>query len=173
MRVFIIGVNGFIGNALVGRILTDTDWTVAGIDIEKDRLYPDLLDNPKFEFHHGDLAINREWIELQISRSDVVLPLAAVAIPKVYVENPLLVFNLDFKENLHIIELVAKYKKRLIFPSTSEVYGMCTDAEFDEETSNLVTGPINKDRWIYSTGKQMLDRVIHAYGIQENLNYLK
>lgn len=171
MRVFIIGVNGFIGNALVSRIIHHTDWNVVGIDIDKDRLDKDLLKNERFEFNHGDITINKEWVDFQISRCDVVLPLAAVAIPKIYVDNPLLVFNLDFKENLRIVELCAKFKKRIIFPSTSEVYGMCEDDEFNEETSNLVTGPINKHRWIYSNAKQLLDRVIHAYGLQEGLNY--
>ncbi len=37
---------------------------------------------------------------------------------------------------------------------------MCTDKNFDEDTSNLVVGPINKQRWIYSVSKQLLDRVI-------------
>ncbi|VBB46321.1 hypothetical protein TRIP_B40229 [uncultured Desulfatiglans sp.] len=46
--------------------------------------------------------------------------------------------------------------------STSEVYGMCTDDEFDEHRSNFVLGPIHKQRWIYSCSKQMLDRVICA-----------
>ena len=171
MRVFILGVNGFIGNALVKEILQTQDWHVTGIDIEKDRLDRDVRKNPKFEFYHGDIAINREWIEFQIKRCDVVLPLAAVAIPKIYVENPLFVFELDFKENLKIVELAAKYDKRIVFPSTSEVYGMCQDREFDEESSNLVLGPVNKQRWIYSCGKQLLDRVIHAYGLQHDLRY--
>jgi nucleoside-diphosphate-sugar epimerase len=48
---------------------------------------------------------------------------------------------------------------------------MCTDAEFDSETSNLVLGPINKQRWIYACAKQLMDRVIHAYGQQEGLDY--
>jgi nucleoside-diphosphate-sugar epimerase len=171
MRVLIIGVNGFIGNALVKRILKETDWQVAGIDIDKDRLNADCLSNPKFEFYHGDITINRDWVEFQVKRSDVVLPLAAVAVPKFYVENPLMVFELDFLENLKIIQHCAKYKKRIVFPSTSEVYGMCADKEFDEESSNLVTGPINKHRWIYSNAKQLLDRVIHAYGFEQKLNY--
>jgi nucleoside-diphosphate-sugar epimerase len=47
---------------------------------------------------------------------------------------------------------------------------MCTDPEFDSDTSNFVLGPINKPRWIYSCSKQLLDRVIHAYGMQ-GLNY--
>ena len=59
----------------------------------------------------------------------------------------------------------------MIFPSTSEVYGMCRDAEFDPENSELVLGPINKPRWIYSCAKQLMDRVIYAYGQQEGLDY--
>ena len=32
-------------------------------------------------------------------------------------------------------------------------------------------GPISKERWIYSCAKQMLDRVIYAYGNHEGLRY--
>jgi len=171
MRIFIIGVNGFIGNALVQRILETTDWKVVGIDIEKDRLDVELLSNQRFEFYHGDIGISREWVEFQIKRSDVIVPLAAVAVPKIYIDNPLFVFNLDFKENLRIIERAALYEKRIVFPSTSEVYGMCQDDDFDEESSHFILGPINKHRWIYSSAKQLLDRVIHAYGLQKGLDY--
>lgn len=41
---------------------------------------------------------------------------------------------------------------------------MCSDASFDEDRSPLIVGPINKQRWIYSVSKQLLDRVIWAYG---------
>jgi UDP-4-amino-4-deoxy-L-arabinose formyltransferase/UDP-glucuronic acid dehydrogenase (UDP-4-keto-hexauronic acid decarboxylating) len=43
---------------------------------------------------------------------------------------------------------------------------MCEDKEFEEETSPLIMGPISKGRWIYSCCKQLLDRVIWAYGNQ-------
>ncbi len=59
----------------------------------------------------------------------------------------------------------------MIFPSTSEVYGMCQDAVFNEETSSLVLGPNNKQRWIYSCAKQLLDRVIWAYGQESQLRF--
>jgi nucleoside-diphosphate-sugar epimerase len=48
---------------------------------------------------------------------------------------------------------------------------MSTDAEFDEDASNLVLGPIHKQRWIYSCSKQLLDRVIYAYGAQVGLKF--
>ena len=171
MKIFISGINGFIGNALIRKILQETNWNVIGIDIEKDRVSSELFNSDRFEFYHGDIGVNAEWIELQIKRCDVVLPLAAVAVPKVYVDNPLKVFDLDFTESLKMVRLAVKYGKRLIFPSSSEVYGRCEDEEFDEINSPLVLGPTDKQRWIYSCSKQLLDRVIHAHGLQDGLQY--
>jgi nucleoside-diphosphate-sugar epimerase len=48
---------------------------------------------------------------------------------------------------------------------------MCTDSEFDEATSHWVTGPLHKERWIYSSSKQLLDRIIYAYGKHHHLSY--
>ena len=48
---------------------------------------------------------------------------------------------------------------------------MCPDENFDEESSPLVTGPIKNQRWIYSCAKQMLDRVIWAYGSRGELQF--
>jgi nucleoside-diphosphate-sugar epimerase len=163
MKVLILGVNGFIGHHLTSRILSDSDWAVYGMDLSEERL-EGLPRNRRFEFVEGDISINKEWIEYHIKKADVVLPLVAIATPKVYVERPLAVFELDFEENLRIVRQAHQYGKRVVFPSTSEVYGMCGDAEFDEETSHLVLGPISKERWIYSCCKQLLDRVMWAYG---------
>ncbi len=170
MKILILGVNGFIGNALTHRILETTDWEVFGLDMSDNKL-EHSIGHPRFHFLEGDITINKEWIEYNIKKCDVVLPLVAIATPVTYVKDPLRVFELDFEENLKIIRLCVKYQKRVIFPSTSEVYGMSPDREFDEETSPLMLGPINKERWIYSCAKQMLDRVIYAYGEHENLHY--
>ena len=170
MRVLILGVNGFIGNALTRRILTTTDWQVFGLDVGSDRI-EEFLGEKRFRFLEGDIAINREWIEYHVKKCDVVLPLVAIATPATYVKNPLSVFELDFEENLRVIKMAARYGKRVVFPSTSEVYGMCPDAEFDEDASPLVYGPIRKERWIYSASKQLLDRVIWAMGSANGLRF--
>jgi nucleoside-diphosphate-sugar epimerase len=169
-RVLILGVNGFIGHHLSQRILRETDWEVFGMDMQTDRI-EDLLPEPRFRFFEGDITINREWIEYHVKKCDVVLPLVAIATPATYVTDPLRVFELDFEANLPIVRACVRYRKRLVFPSTSEVYGMSRDAEFDPEASELVLGPINKPRWIYSCAKQLMDRVIHAYGMQQGLDY--
>jgi nucleoside-diphosphate-sugar epimerase len=170
LKVLILGVNGFIGNSLTERILRDTDWEVYGMDMGRDKL-DRCLGHERFHYVEGDITINKEWIEYHVKKCDVVLPLVAIATPATYVTDPLRVFELDFEANLAVVRQCVRYKKRVLFPSTSEVYGMSADTEFDEETSNLVLGPINKPRWIYSCSKQLLDRVIAAYGQQQGFKY--
>lgn len=170
MNILILGANGFIGSHLSEAILAKTDWQIDAMDLTQDKLAA-CLDNPRFHFAIGDITKQKDWITTHIKKCDVVLPLVAIATPILYVQDPLRVFELDFEANLEIIRECVRYQKRIIFPSTSEVYGMCPDNEFDEEKSYLVTGPINKERWIYATSKQLLDRLIFAYGKHQGLSY--
>jgi nucleoside-diphosphate-sugar epimerase len=169
-RILILGVNGFIGHHLSRRVLERTDWHVYGMDMQSDRVEA-FAGHPRFSFYEGDITINREWVEYHVKKCDVVLPLVAIATPATYVREPLRVFELDFEANLPIVRAAVRYGKRLVFPSTSEVYGMCGDAAFDPESSPLVLGPIDKPRWIYACAKQLMDRVIHAYGLEHELDY--
>jgi len=170
LKVLILGINGFIGNSLAEQILKTKDWEVYGMDLQTDKIQG-ILSQPRLHFTQGNIITDNQWVEEHVKKCDVVLPLVAIANPALYVQDPMRVFNLDFEANLDVVRLCVKHKKRVIFPSTSEVYGMCTDEEFDEENSNFILGPINKPRWIYSCAKQMMDRVIHAYGIRGELTY--
>lgn len=169
-RVLILGVDGFIGNALSERLLKSGKYEVHGMDLRSDYIQR-LLGRPGFHFDEGDISIHREWIEYHIRKCDVVIPLVAIATPIEYTRNPLRVFELDFEENLRVVRYCDKYGKRIVFPSTSEVYGMCEDEDFNEDDSKLVLGPIRMQRWIYSCSKQLLDRVIWAYGAQKGLEF--
>ncbi|OQY43611.1 MAG: bifunctional UDP-glucuronic acid oxidase/UDP-4-amino-4-deoxy-L-arabinose formyltransferase [Desulfobacteraceae bacterium 4572_87] len=169
-RVLILGVDGFIGNALSERLLESGRYEVHGMDLHS-KYVQRLMGTPGFYFDEGDISIHREWIEYHIRKCDIVIPLVAIATPIEYTRNPLRVFELDFEENLRVVRYCDKYGKRIIFPSTSEVYGMCEDMDFDEDDSKLVLGPIRMQRWIYSSCKQLLDRVIWAYGQQKGLKF--
>jgi len=170
MNVLIIGVNGFIGHHLSLKLLETSDLHIYGMDMRSDKI-KDVIEHERFHFFEGDITINKEWIEYHVKKSDVAIPLVAIATPASYVQDPLSVFELDFEANLPIIRACVKYKTRVIFPSTSEVYGMCEDERFHPYESNLVLGPLNKPRWIYSCSKQLMDRVIAAYGQQQGLQY--
>jgi nucleoside-diphosphate-sugar epimerase len=170
LKVVILGANGFIGSALTTAILRTRPWEVYAMDLFDNKL-AEVASNPRFHFVEGDISINREWIEYHVKKCDVIVPLVAIANPAQYVTDPLRVFELDFEANLAIVRQCVKYRKRLIFPSTSEVYGMAPDSVLDEEDSTMVYGPIHKQRWIYASSKQLLDRVIYGYGVKAALDY--
>ncbi len=169
MRVFILGAGGFIGTHLTEKLL-NAGCEVSAFDINTSRLER-FIGNSRFTCYTGDIFTETEYIREQVRISDVVLPFAGVAMPLYYLTNPLWTFELDFEQNLKIVRMCVEYGKRVIFPSTSEVYGMSDGSLLDEETSPLVLGPVNKMRWIYSCSKQMIDRVITAYGQEKGLKY--
>ncbi len=170
MKVLLLGANGFIGSHLIEKILMTSDYNVTAFDLSDENLRI-FSESSRFFFKKGDIFHEDIWLEEQVKNCDVVLPFAGVAKPAYYLSHPLWTFELDFEQNLKIVRLCTKYGKRVVFPSTSEVYGLSTDNMLVEDESPLIVGPVEKMRWIYSCGKQMLDRVITAYGQEQGLNY--
>jgi nucleoside-diphosphate-sugar epimerase len=167
MNITIIGANGFVGSNLIRRLLDTTDHEIKALDIEGFN----LKTHKRLEFTKADMFESHDILEKYVEWSDVVLPLAAIANPAMYSQHPVTVFSLDFEENLRIIRYCVAHRKRIIFPSTSEVYGMSPDVPFSEERTNFVLGPTQWQRWIYSCAKQLLERVIWAYSMERGLNF--
>lgn len=168
MKIFIMGINGFIGTHLLRHILEGTSWEVRGFDIQDTNIQQ--TSSPRCTFFKGDIFHEDTLLEEHVTWADVVIPLAGIARPALYITNPLLVYELDYEQNLKVVRMCVKHNKRVIFPSTSEVYGM-TEGILHEDRTPLTVGPIVNTRWIYSCAKQMMDRVIAAYGVQHGLRY--
>jgi len=170
VKILILGVNGFIGSHLSERLLADPQWEVTGFDLAGDYVAR-WAHHPRFTFRQGDIFREDAWLAEAVAASDVVFPLAGVAKPALYVKRPLYVYELDYEQNVKIARLCAEHGTRIIFPSTSEVYGMSPHRELKEDESPLVLGPIAASRWIYSCSKQMMDRVLAALGQERGLRY--
>jgi len=168
VKIFIMGINGFIGTHLLRHILEGTSWEVRGFDIQDTNIQG--IASPRCSFFKGDIFHEDALLEEHVAWADVVIPLAGIARPALYITNPLLVYELDYEQNLKVVRMCVKHNKRVIFPSTSEVYGM-TEGILHEDRTPLTVGPIVNTRWIYSCAKQMMDRVIAAYGVQHGLRY--
>jgi nucleoside-diphosphate-sugar epimerase len=155
---------------LVEKILETTDWEVTAFDLNDGNLKGIAAARP-FAARKGDIFKEDAWLAEQVAASDAVLPLAGIAKPAYYLSHPLWTFELDFEQNLKVVRLCVEHGKRVIFPSTSEVYGLSTDEVLNEDESPLIVGAVNRMRWIYSCGKQMMDRIVTAYGQEKGLRY--
>lgn len=181
MRVLLLGAGGFIGANLAERLLRDGVHDVTAIDIESEKL-EGVLGHAKLAFINHDIRQRAKTLESLVVTHDVVVDLVAMANPSLYVTNPIDVFELNFTENLKIAEMCVKHRKRIIQFSTCEVYGKTVAKvlgknptelpfPFSEDSSPMIMGPIGAHRWIYACAKQLLERVLHAYGLEQGLNY--
>ena len=172
MKALIFGGGGFIGSYLVGHLL-DEGHIVQAVDTNQEKIVEKYSLNNNFTFYKADVSKRNKDIKDIMSDCDVVFNLIAYAIPSLYIEKPLDVVNLNLFENLKIVKHCVDMKKWLIQFSSCEVYGLLggRDGIFSEEESLLILGPVNKTRWIYSCAKQMLERIIYAYGDEKLLEY--
>lgn len=166
MRIALLGAGGFIGSHLAEHLIRQGEHDVVGVDIDLEKL--EGITGPRFEVLKLDIA--DPIVEDVVVSSDVVVDLVAHANPSLYVEKPIEVFELNFLRNLDMINLCVRHRKRIVQYSTCEVYGRPSASAFSED-SDLVLGPISKQRWIYACSKQLLERVIYAHGANGALEY--
>lgn len=169
MKLLIFGAGGFIGSNLVEHLIEQGEHEVVGLDVTDDKLAG--IEGSNFRFVKGNIA-DADLANELVADCDVVVDLIAYANPSIYVEKPLDVVQLNFFENMKILEYCLSHQKRLVQYSTSEVYGKRTrDESYSDDHSDLVMGPVQKQRWIYASSKQLLERIIYAHGIQGDLDY--
>lgn len=184
MKILSLGAGGFIGSHLTHRLLEEGH-VVTAVDIETDKV-TDFLEHPNLTFLQQDIRSPGWDLDSLVRDADLVIDLIAYANPGLYLLIPLEVFQLNFLENLKIAEACVQHGKRLIQFSTCEVYGRTAaslknarvadpedpiHATFSEDSSEYILGPVSKHRWIYSCAKQLLERVLHAYGLEKGFNY--
>lgn len=163
MRITILGAGGFIGSHLVEHLLRRDEHEVVGLDLTDEKL--NGRRGPGFTFHRADVRLVPALVEELIRGSDVVVDLIAYANPSLYVTAPLEVFDLNFLQNLRIAEACVRHGVRLVQFSSAEVYGKAAAGEaYSEDTTDVVLGPVAKQRWIYATSKLLLERVLYAHG---------
>jgi len=181
MKILLLGAGGFIGANLTERLIADGAHDITALDIESEKL-DSMLSSDRLTYLHFDIREDSERLEQLTMESDLVVDLVALANPALYVTDPLDVFKLNFTENLRIAEFCVKHKKRIVQFSTCEVYGKTVASvlgedpakmpfPFQEDETPLIMGPVKNHRWIYACAKQLLERVLHAYGLDCGFNY--
>jgi UDP-glucose 4-epimerase len=167
MNITITGVAGFIGSNLAKKIIEGGD-KVIGIDNLSYgfmRNLDSIIKHPNFSFILGDIA---NPLLLKDVKSDVVVHLASQKIPRY--TSALRTLEENYLMLRNIIQKCLQDKSKLVFSSTSDVYGKNKNIPFNEE-SDLVLGSTSIKRWAYASSKLIGEQLIIANHDEFDLEY--
>lgn len=171
-KILCVGGAGFIGSHMSHRLAHSENYSVTQADIWSAKLKL-RFGNAPFDFQHVDIGSDDDTLDALVSQHDVIFNLASKASPRLYVQDPVAVAKLNLFDGYKVIDACVRHRKKLIHFSTSEVYGKALGSTepFKEDETDCVTGPIKNHRWIYSSTKQLLDRLIFAHGRNDGLDF--
>jgi UDP-glucose 4-epimerase len=160
MKVLITGGGGFVGSHLADAFVARGD-DVSILDTGSVNKVRHLMGKPNFHYIR-DSIFNVEILEGLISRADLVYHLAAVVGVEYYVGDPYEVLNVNVNGTQNVLKLAFKHGKKVVFGSTSEVYGRNPKIPWRED-DDRVLGSTRIDRWCYSTSKSVGEHFCFAY----------
>lgn len=168
-QIVVTGGAGFLGSYLCERLLALGHHVVA-FDMANGEKVEHLLDQPRFRFVQ-DSILNIPSLEREIERAEIVVHFAAIADPKRYVAEPLVTMEIDLQGALNVFRLAAKRRTKVVFASTSEVYGKNPRVPWKED-DDRVLGATRINRWCYGTAKAAGEHYCYAYAQQEGMPFV-
>ncbi|CAM2945506.1 NAD-dependent epimerase/dehydratase family protein [Paenibacillus sediminis] len=163
MRIVVTGGAGFIGSHLAQALLGEGHEVCVIDDLSNGNKHflAGALSNRRFQFVEGSI-LDRPLLEKLLENTQVVYHLAAVLGVKNTVENPLKVIEGNIDGTRNVLELAWKKQIKVVFTSTSEIYGKNDELPFSEQ-SDRVLGPPQINRWCYATAKALDEHMCFAY----------
>lgn len=162
-KFLITGGCGFIGSYLVDELIKQNKKVIVIDDLSTGSLKNvlNVINHPNFAVFI-DTILNQYIIEEFIKKVDFVFHLAAVVGVKKVMENPIdsIIVNIEGTNN--ILKFCAKYKKKVLITSTSEVYGKNINVPFSE-SADIVIGSPKKKRWSYACTKAIDEFLSFAF----------
>ena len=167
MRVLITGGAGFIGSHLADHYVAKGDHVT-------------ILDNfstgskeniahlaGKIQTTDGDIR-NVDLVEKLTKEADLVLHMAAALGVNTILESPLESMSTNITGSEVVLNASAKFNKRIIIASTSEIYGKNPKQPLSEGDDRVVGAP-QKIRWTYSDAKAIEEAMATALNAQSKL----
>jgi UDP-glucose 4-epimerase len=162
-NVLITGVAGMIGSHLLDLLLEKKKYNIIGVDNLSFGHLENIqhnINNPDFKFYEIDI-LDLDTLKIISRDIDIIVHLAAVKkIGEKQPGIPTLVTNVDGTDN--IFKIAKMWGAKVVFASTSDVYGMSQDLPFRED-GDLLLGPSMIKRWAYAVSKLYGEQLAYAY----------
>lgn len=160
MKVLITGGTGFLGSHLAEACLERGD-EVLVMDTAGTAKIEHLMGNSRLAYHNASL-LNPDVIDRLMRGVELVYHMGAVVGVEHYVTDPFKVLNVNVNGTQHVLAAAMHYGSRVVFGSTSEVYGRNPKIPY-KEYDDRVLGSTSIDRWCYSTSKAVGEHFCFAY----------
>ncbi len=161
--VLVTGGSGFIGSHLVERLLKDGN-EVHVFDIMPLDQAPNLKEvknHPNLRYFQGDLRKKEDIEKFWVPEARVMYHLASVVGIKNYISDPLRLIDIVVIGTRYLLEVANKYGTKVVFSSTSEVFGKNPAVPWKED-GDRVLGPTYVDRWSYSASKGVCEHMMYG-----------
>ena len=169
MRVLITGGAGFIGSHLGEAVLARGDEVFVLDDLSTGSLSNIHPHRKHPRFHYTiDSVRNEAVVAEMVEQVDVVYHLAAAVGVRLIVESPVRTIETNVHGTEVVLAQAARWKRKVLVVSTSEVYGLSNQVPFRED-GNLVLGATTKGRWSYACSKAIDEFLALAYWREKRL----
>ena len=107
-------------------------------------------------------VLDEKVVDQFVAGSELVFHLAAAVGVRTIVEQPLESLLVNVEGTRVVLDAAWRHGVRLVFASTSEVYGKASRVPFSE-TDDRLLGPTTVHRWGYATAKALDEHLAFAY----------
>ncbi|MDD2565494.1 MAG: GDP-mannose 4,6-dehydratase [Candidatus Gracilibacteria bacterium] len=167
-KIFVTGGAGFIGRNLIRNLIKISEFQVTSIDNNyrwsNDEFAKNGIDENNLKIINGDIC-NKELINELINENDIIIHLAGISQVITSINNPDLTFEYNVIGTKNIVDFCTKYKKKLIFSSSREVYGTAKYMPID------LLHPLNQEN-PYGASKIIGESLIKSYSNSFGLEYI-
>jgi UDP-glucose 4-epimerase len=162
LRHLITGGAGFIGSHLADALIAAGDAVVVLDDFSTGRRenIAHLEGFEAFELIVGS-TLDEELVDDLVRDTDTCIHLASAVGVALVVDEPLETLQSNVRGCDIVISAAARRHRRLLFASTSEVYGKQSRGALDEDADRIL-GSTFKSRWSYAIAKSYGEALVHA-----------
>jgi UDP-glucose 4-epimerase len=167
VRVFITGGAGFIGSHLCDALVAEGKEVIILDNLSTGSKKNIAHLEGKIKIFQGDIR-DQKLVESLVEGSDLVLHMAAALGVDNILENPIESISTNFYGSEVVLNAAAKYDKRIVIASTSEIYGKNPKQPLSETDDRIIGSP-QKLRWSYSDAKALEEAAAYFLFVTKKL----